>query len=87
VAAPVTWWLTNESLLWSNTDRTVRSSLHDLLSIAIVAGIFLYSAQNVTALRAAIYLAFSVLGTVFVLGPKTIMTVAERYVFATEGDL
>jgi O-antigen/teichoic acid export membrane protein len=87
VAAHVTWWLTNESLLWSNTDRTVRSSLHDLLSIAIVAGIFLYSAQNVTALRAAIYLAFSVLGTVFVLGPKTIMTVAERYVFATEGDL
>jgi O-antigen/teichoic acid export membrane protein len=84
VVAHTAWWTANESLLWRGTDRTFSSSLRDFVSIAAVAVLFLYCSQRPSVVTAAIYLATSTIGTAFVLGPRTILMVTERFVFAGE---
>jgi hypothetical protein len=51
-----------------------------------VAALFLYCSELPTISRAALYLAASVLGITFVLGPRSILAVVERYVFAGEAN-
>jgi O-antigen/teichoic acid export membrane protein len=86
VSAHTVWWAVNESLLWRDTDRTVASSLRDFATMVAVAASFLYCSELPTISRAALYLAASVLGITFVLGPRSILAVVERYVFAGEAN-
>jgi O-antigen/teichoic acid export membrane protein len=82
--AHVTWWAANECLLWRNTDRTVGSSVRDFSTMIAAIALFLYFSEQPTIANAVLYLAISVAGLAFVLGPSTILTVVERYVFAGE---
>jgi O-antigen/teichoic acid export membrane protein len=86
VTAHTIWWAANESLLWAGTDRTVGSTLRDFATMLSVAALFLYCSERPTVFRAALYLASATLGTTLVLGPRTILTVVERYVFAGEAN-
>jgi O-antigen/teichoic acid export membrane protein len=86
VTAHIAWWAANESLLWRNTDRTVGSSARDFVTMIAAAALFLYLSEQPTLAETALYLTISVAGLAFVLGPRTILTVVERYVFAGEAN-
>ncbi|HEX6879316.1 MAG TPA: hypothetical protein VF135_03045 [Terriglobales bacterium] len=84
VIGHISWWLANDALLWKSGLRSPLTTGRDFSSLILIGIVYLFCSRQASACGFAAYLLFAVGGCVLVLGPKTILQVAENIVFAAE---